>query len=1005
MSNAQTPVARATSGATGLREAGARWLRCDLHVHTPFDGEKKFREDVRGAIDALKKADTTSLAQIAEQFVTACRQAAGGAGMDLVALTDHNSIEGYRLLRPFFDSIAQRARDNGDHMPEILPGVEFSVGGERPLHFLVIFARDTSPDLIERAVAHVFGTSDRFDPKTGTPRATGHSVDDFLSRLYEFCRPPSGDRHLQFVVLPAHADGDRGVLKEVARSPVIGVSASLWDEMKGHLRQRVITRRDWHGFQTKHPFHDLPEAFKELLYRWAAARRGEDWDALTETQKARYREQQHWPLVECSDPHHYDAIGSRYTWLKMEVPDVEGIRLALLDPESRLRRMADGPPGQAYPRLERIRIRRTDFFEDIEIPLNPCLTALIGGRGTGKSTFIEYIRHALHRDHRDDLLNEDPGGVRAFVQSILSTKEAQDFGHTKGTLLPDYEITADLVVAERRYRVRRSASGIEVVPDPDEPGARAAPLDVRSLVAPRILSQRQIARIARDPAAQRSELDALVGAERLREIEARRRSLIETLAHLQATRARLTEQRAKLPEVETELAKVRDQIAFLEGTGRKEVLVHFNALERERPWLDEVDKEIDQLSKELEEEAAAIEAAVAHLAVPPEDTPTADWLRSVAARIRKARRETATVLRDQAKKARDLRQAIVADRRERWQAAYDRARSAYEALSREMTARGVDFTQHEKLLQRRVQLERELASLRKTDQEVAEVARRLRETRSQLIGAHEERLTTRREQACALENMDADVRLEVQAFGDREDFESQRDTWFGGAGLQERDWTVLCDYVFAPSGDIPSRIWDVAEAMRADVKATAKRGIPLDPSESQVARLVGPDKLTGHFFNALTRRERIRLDEMERFLPEDLVSAKVRSPDGSFKPIETGSIGQKSTAILSLLLSAGDQPIIIDQPEDDLDNQYVYNVVVDLLRRRKFSRQVIIATHNANIPVNGDAELIVALGVKDRLGVVLGAGSIDRPDIKNLVSTIMEGSAEAFRLRRERYGY
>ena len=88
-----------------------------------------------------------------------------------------------------------------------------------------------------------------------------------------------------------------------------------------------------------------------------------------------------------------------------------------------------------------------------------------------------------------------------------------------------------------------------------------------------------------------------------------------------------------------------------------------------------------------------------------------------------------------------------------------------------------------------------------------------------------------------------------------------------------------------------------------------------------------------------------------------------------------------------------------------MDNQYFYSVVVDLLRRRKFSRQVIIATHNANIPVNGDAELIVALGAKDRLGEVLGFGSIDQPDIKDLVSMIMEGSAEAFRLRRERYGY
>ena len=72
--------------------------------------------------------------------------------------------------------------------------------------------------------------------------------------------------------------------------------------------------------------------------------------------------------------------------------------------------------------------------------------------------------------------------------------------------------------------------------------------------------------------------------------------------------------------------------------------------------------------------------------------------------------------------------------------------------------------------------------------------------------------------------------------------------------------------------------------------------------------------------------------DIERLLPEDLVKAQVRATDGSFKIIETGSVGEKSTAILSLLLSAGDQLIIMDQPEDDLDNQYVYNVVVDPLR-------------------------------------------------------------------------
>ena len=162
---------------------------------------------------------------------------------------------------------------------------------------------------------------------------------------------------------------------------------------------------------------------------------------------------------------------------------------------------------------------------------------------------------------------------------------------------------------------------------------------------------------------------------------------------------------------------------------------------------------------------------------------------------------------------------------------------------------------------------------------------------------------------------------------------------------------------------------------------------------------------TQNFYNALQKGDRIDLDAMECFLPEDWVLARVRNAQGEFKPIEQGSVGLKSTAVLSLLLSAGDQPLIIDQPEDDLDNRYVYDVVVGLLRKQKFSRQIIMATHNANVPVNGDAELIVAMGVEDRLGRVQVQGTIDRPDVKQAVSEIMEGSAEAFRLRRERYGY
>jgi len=988
------------------REAGARWLRCDLHVHTPFDGEKKFGEDIRGAIEAFKKADTTRLAQIAERFVKACRAAADGAGLDLVALTDHNSIEGYRRLRPIFDSIAQRARDEGSSIPAILPGVEFSVGGERPLHFLVILTSDTQPDEIDKLIQFVFGARQPFDPKTGTPRATGESVGKFLDDLYKFCRPPTGERHLHFVLLPAHADGERGVGRETGTNEV-SVATGLWEEMKGHLRQWAVARTDWNGFETARAFDKLPPAFRELLLRWAATRRGEDWDRLTDGQKNRYREQRYWALVECSDPHRYEAIGTRYAWLKMEVPDVEGIRLALLDPESRLRRMADGPPGRAYPRIERLRIRNTDFLDDVEIPFNPCLTTLIGGRGSGKSTVAEYLRYALDRARPEDFPGEGGDDIRANVEALLAPKRVQDYGETQGTLLPSYELEADIVVAERRYQVRRTGEGLTVLRDPGSPSAQLVPLEVRSLLTPRILSQRQIARIARDPTSQRSELDALLDGHRLREFENERRQLLDRLAQLQAARARLKERRKTLPARQTELQKANDQIGFLEASGGKEILARFDAYQREERWLNEALLEVGSVATTFEEQAVAASDGVDKVGTPPPGTSNESWLREVSERLKARLERAATALRNEATSLRELVKSVRNEQQERWQPGFQQSRQEYDRLREEMKTRGVDFTQHEKLLQQRALLQREVEELRRLDEEIGRTDGAIRDARASLVRLHEARLELRRQQAGALEALDADVQLEVLGFRDRNDFESRREEWVSGAGLHERDWALLVEYVFSPKGSVPDRIAALVAALRKDIEQTQDQGHAPDAGNAAITALLGVESafLTKFFFRALERAGRIRLDEMERFLPEDAVEAKVRGADRIFKPITTGSVGERSTAILSLLLSAGDQSLIIDQPEDDLDNRYVYDVVVGLLRRRKFSRQIIIATHNANIPVNGDAELIVALGAEKRLGTVLASGSIDRPEVKEQVSVIMEGSAEAFRLRSERYGY
>lgn len=127
--------------------------------------------------------------------------------------------------------------------------------------------------------------------------------------------------------------------------------------------------------------------------------------------------------------------------------------------------------------------------------------------------------------------------------------------------------------------------------------------------------------------------------------------------------------------------------------------------------------------------------------------------------------------------------------------------------------------------------------------------------------------------------------------------------------------------------------------------------------------------------------------------------------DGPSKWVSVDEVspGQRATALLSLVLVAGDEPLIIDQPEDDLDNRHIYEEIVSVLAKVSERRQVIVATHNANIPVLGDAELVVALDASSESARVLEAGGLENPQVAKLARRILEGGDEAFRARHKRY--
>ena len=150
--------------------------------------------------------------------------------------------------------------------------------------------------------------------------------------------------------------------------------------------------------------------------------------------------------------------------------------------------------------------------------------------------------------------------------------------------------------------------------------------------------------------------------------------------------------------------------------------------------------------------------------------------------------------------------------------------------------------------------------------------------------------------------------------------------------------------------------------------------------------------------------------EVEEFIVDDLVNIELNISDNDtpvFKELDSLSTGQQCTALLHLLLLDNRDPLLLDQPEDNLDNAFIADRIVTQVRKAKLTRQFIFATHNANIPIFGDAEWIGVLeATADNASLPnSNQGSIDQRSIQSLAAKILEGGKDAFNRRKEKYGF
>lgn len=186
-----------------------------------------------------------------------------------------------------------------------------------------------------------------------------------------------------------------------------------------------------------------------------------------------------------------------------------------------------------------------------------------------------------------------------------------------------------------------------------------------------------------------------------------------------------------------------------------------------------------------------------------------------------------------------------------------------------------------------------------------------------------------------------------------------------------------------------------------DLDPSQKKKIPKEIKEGLVVPSKGEnDEDLSNLDSALKLHE-IEFDDQPRVFMNDRPS----DPQSTERAIDHMSPGQRCSALLPILLLNGDGPLIIDQPEDNLDNRLIREVVVNVLATMKLRRQIVIATHNPNLPVLGDAEQVIALGaVGADESQVLVDGDLDQRDVVKEITDIMEGGREAFQYRYAVYG-
>lgn len=656
------------------------------------------------------------------------------------------------------------------------------------------------------------------------------------------------------------------------------------------------------------------------------------------------------------------------TLIKMTRPCFASFLMAFNDPESRVR-LHDQVSEHYYSRINRVRIEG-GYFDGLDAEMSGDLNTVIGGRGTGKSTLLECLRYALDVSQK---------GEEAQRQGDLIVKNNLGSG---GRVILDVESAANNM---KRYQVvRRYGEPPRAI---DENGDESALHPWRDLL-PRveIYGQNEIHELAMNQEPLAGVLDRFLPetATQQSRLDAVRKKLKDNAKRLLDA----YERREELEEEIAQLPKLQEQVKQFKEQGLEEKLKQVPLLERERQLDPRMLEELERVRSGKAQLTEALPDLVFLSDKAIENLPHAELLQ----RGRKVLEDLDSAVRRNLQEIEAAVEAASASLKELSKELGQAQKEAEQALEKEFAklpeVAGKDGKEIGRTYQGLLRRIEEVKPAQTRLETVNDLVENLEQERRNLLGEMSDirsnRTASKEKEAKRLnKRLSGKLRINIVADGLRK---------------------PLRDFLRALPSVAEKRTGWVEEAEDLTVRELVS--VIRQGKESLRAKGWG---LTSGVADSLMRLAPAQLLELETIDLEDRVvlELNVAHEGERFRPLNRLSTGQQCTAILHLLLLDNPDPLIMDQPEDNLDNSFIAERIVEELRSAKTERQFLFATHNANIPVFGDAEWIgVCTATEDHAEMPdQSQGSIDIPVIRNHVANILEGGREAFMQRKEKYGF